>query len=137
MIAVLIILLLFIIFLNINQQKKLYIIGNNKKYTFNVDVVYKNEDIMKGLMGVKHISSLYGMYFKFATPQPASFWMKNTLISLDILFIDVNGKIIAIEHGIPMSEKPILSPGNVIGVLEIKGGDAANLGIMPGYYVTF
>lgn len=135
-IAILVILLLFILFLYFNRQEKLYIVGNGKKYSFNVDIVHSNEDVMKGLMGVKYVPPWYGMYFKFAFPQQASFWMKDTPSPLDILFIDADGKIISIEQGVPMSEKKILSPGNVIGVLEIRGGESSRLGIMPGFYIS-
>lgn len=134
---ILLILLLFILFLNFNRHKKLYIVGNGKKYLFNVDVARTNDDIMNGLMGVKYIPPHYGMYFQFAVPQQASFWMKNTPSSLDILFIDASGQIISIEQGVPFSEKKIQSPGLVVGALEIRGGEAANLGIVPGFHITF
>jgi uncharacterized membrane protein (UPF0127 family) len=147
MTTIAIILLLFILFLAIKglsesekfpkiPQKKLYIIGNGKKYSFNVDIPDTNA-FMKGLMGVQNIPDDYGMYFKFPFPQQASFWMKNTPSPLDILFIDARGQIMSIEQGTPMSEKKIWSPGPVIGVLEIRGGVSTKLGIKPGYYVQF
>lgn len=131
-VAVLVILLLFILFFYSKQDlKKIYIISNDKKYEFNTKIVTSSDDIMKGLMGVKWIPKNYGMYFQFAVPQQASFWMKDTLIPLDILFIN-NRRIVSIETGVPMSEKKILSPGMVTGALEIRGGLAAELGILQG-----
>ena len=73
------------------------------------------------------------MLFDFKTTQPVAFWMKNTLIPLDMLFITADGHVLSIAHdAIPMNENPIPSGGPVLGVLEIAGGRAAQLGIQPG-----
>jgi hypothetical protein len=73
------------------------------------------------------------MLFVFDPPRPASFWMRNTLISLDMLFIDADGRIVNIaERTTPQSDAPHRSAGPVRAVLEINGGLSAMLGIAPG-----
>ncbi len=74
-----------------------------------------------------------GMIFPFDPPRPASFWMKNTLIPLDMIFVRTDGTIANIEaNAVPLSLDPVLSEGTVKAVLEIAGGRAAELAIKPG-----
>ena len=73
------------------------------------------------------------MLFDFKHAMPVAFWMKNTLIPLDMLFITSDGRILSIAHdAVPMSETPLTSGGPVLGVLEIPGGRAAAIGAAPG-----
>jgi uncharacterized membrane protein (UPF0127 family) len=86
-----------------------------------------------GLMNRRHLAADRGMLFDFKTPQPVAFWMKNTLIPLDMLFIAPDGRIVSIaRNATPMSETPIPSQGVILGVLEIRGGRAAEIGAQPG-----
>ncbi len=74
-----------------------------------------------------------GMIFPFEPPRPASFWMKNTLIPLDMIFIRADGSIANVEaNTVPLSLEPVNSVGQVQAVLEIAGGRAAELGIEAG-----
>ncbi|MEE8394039.1 MAG: DUF192 domain-containing protein, partial [Rhodospirillales bacterium] len=74
-----------------------------------------------------------GMLFDFKKTQPVAMWMKNTLISLDMLFIAADGRIVGIaRHTVPMSLKTIFSPAPVRGVLEIGAGISEKLGIGTG-----
>ena len=87
----------------------------------------------QGLMYVKRLPSGHGMLFVFDLPQAAGFWMKNTLIPLDLLFIAADGRIIRIAaNAAPMSLGTIESMGVVKGVLELAGGSCARLGISVG-----
>ncbi len=73
------------------------------------------------------------MLFIFDPPREASFWMRNTLISLDMLFIDADGRIVNIaERTTPQTDDPHSSAAPVRAVLEINGGLSAMLGITPG-----
>lgn len=73
------------------------------------------------------------MIFPFETERVASFWMKNTLIPLDMIFIRSDGTIVNIEaNTVPLSLQPVYSSGPVSAVLELAGGRAAELGIKPG-----
>ena len=74
-----------------------------------------------------------GMLFPMEPPREASFWMKNTVISLDIIFIGTDGRILNIaENAVPYSEEPRRAAGLAAAVLELNGGRAAELGIVPG-----
>jgi uncharacterized membrane protein (UPF0127 family) len=87
----------------------------------------------QGLMFVKWLPADQGMLFPFDQPRIATFWMKNTLIALDLLFIDAQGRIVYIrERATPMSEAIISAPTPVKAVLELAGGECARLGIRTG-----
>ena len=86
-----------------------------------------------GLMFVSVLPEDEGMLFDFGEPSPRAFWMKNTLIPLDIIFISPGGQILRIEaNTVPMSLDPVGSGDAVEAVLELAGGRAAELGIAAG-----
>jgi uncharacterized membrane protein (UPF0127 family) len=100
---------------------------------FTVEVADTDETRERGLMFRKSLAPDRGMLFDFHTPQPVAFWMKNTLIPLDMVFIAPDGRVIGIaRNAAPLSETPIESGGVVLGVLEIAGDRAAALDIEPG-----
>lgn len=100
---------------------------------FEVEVAATPAQRTIGLMFRTQMADARGMLFTFPYPQPASFWMRNTYISLDLLFIAPDGRILNIAaEATPLSLKSIPSDGKVIAVLEIKGGLARKLGIKPG-----
>ena len=79
-----------------------------------------------------------GMLFPFDPPRPASFWMRNTLIPLDMLFIRPDGAIARIAaNAVPLSETPIAVAEPLTAVLELRGGRAAELGISEGDRVSW
>jgi uncharacterized membrane protein (UPF0127 family) len=81
----------------------------------------------------KELPRGHGMLFDFFRDQPVSFWMHNTYISLDLIFIRGDGRIARIaENAEPMSDNLIPSGAPVRAVLEVSGGTARELGIMPG-----
>jgi uncharacterized membrane protein (UPF0127 family) len=87
----------------------------------------------QGLMFVKSLAANRGMVFVWATPRVESFWMKNTFIPLDLLFVGPDGRVIRIvENAVPQSLSTISSMGLVIGVIELAGGSGARLAIHPG-----
>ena len=92
-------------------------------------------------MGLMHRQSLApdrGMIFPYDPPRPASFWMKNTLIPLDLIFVRSDGTIGSIAaNAVPLSLDPIPSGEPVAAVLEIAGGRSAELGIGPGDKVSW
>ena len=86
-----------------------------------------------GLMYRDKLAPDRGMIFPFDPPRDASFWMRNTLIPLDMIFVRADGSIANIAaNTVPYSEVPMTSEGPVAAVLEIAGGRAAELGIKPG-----
>jgi uncharacterized membrane protein (UPF0127 family) len=91
------------------------------------------EEQRMGLMNRQQLAPDRGMIFPFEEERIASFWMKNTLIPLDMIFIRADGSITNIEaNTVPMSEEPVYSYEAVTVVLEIPGGRSAELGIQPG-----
>jgi len=77
-----------------------------------------------------------GMLFVFPAPKQQSFWMQNTLIPLDIIYMAADGKVLNIMHGKPKDETSLPSSGPAQYVLELKDGMAAKLGISPGKKIT-
>ena len=94
-------------------------------------------DRQQGLMYRKTIGSYDGMAFFFRGTAPEKFWMKNTLIPLDILFVDEAGSIVYIVTGKPLSEEPVGPDGPVATVIELQGGRAARDGIAVGDRVKY
>jgi uncharacterized membrane protein (UPF0127 family) len=103
---------------------------------FDVEVAADWRSQEYGLMNRKHLAQNAGMIFDFRSPTMTSFWMKNTLIPLDMIFIREDGTISSIApDAVPMSLKSIKSVEPVRAVLEINGGESARLGIAPGQVV--
>jgi hypothetical protein len=103
------------------------------EHAFMVEVVREERDRNRGLMFRQSLPEDGGMLFDYDPPQQIAFWMKNTYIPLDIVFIDAGGCILTIaENTTPLSLERIPSGGLARAVLEIKGGLSAKLGIKPG-----
>ena len=102
-------------------------------HRFTVEVARTPEQQAQGLMHRQSLAPDRGMLFPYDPPQTASFWMKNTLIPLDLIFIRENGTIALVAADtVPLSLEPIPSLEPVAAVLEIAGGRAAELGIQAG-----
>mgnify|MGYP002725586656 CR=1 FL=1 len=87
----------------------------------------------QGLMGRRHMDEDAGMLFDFGSPRRLSMWMKNTYISLDMLFIDQSGLIIGIaSNTTPLSLRIISHPRPALAVLELKAGTVKRLKITVG-----
>lgn len=102
-------------------------------YVFNVEVADDYVERQRGLMFVEQMAPDAGMLFVFDAPQRTSFWMRNTLIPLDMLFADSQGRVTRLHaDAIPMDETPIFGGDNVRYVLEINGGMSEKLGLQVG-----
>lgn len=120
------------------EQMPLTIQSDGRTHNFIVEVARTPEEQQQGLMNRRSLEPTRGMIFPYDPPQMASFWMKNTLIPLDIIFIRADGTIARIaEQTEPMSLQPVPSLEPVAAVLEIAGGRAAELGIEPGDTVNW
>ena len=101
--------------------------------TFAIEIADDPDEQSRGLMFRPALPADAGMLFIFEPPRPANFWMRNTMIALDMIFIDDTGRIESIaERADPYSERVSSSQGDVRAVLEINGGLARALGIGPG-----
>ena len=103
------------------------------RYRFDVELARTPAQQAQGLMFRETMAPDAGMLFIYERPQPAAFWMKNTLIPLDMLFIGPDGRIVNIhERAVPQSLDAIPAAAPVKAVLELNGGTSARLGIRPG-----
>jgi uncharacterized membrane protein (UPF0127 family) len=115
------------------EQVELTIASGGKVHRFVVEVARTGDEQQTGLMNRETLAPDRGMIFPFETARFASFWMKNTLIPLDMIFVRADGSIANIEaNTVPLSLDPVVSDGPVAAVLEIAGGRSAELGIKPG-----
>lgn len=100
---------------------------------FSVEVADTEAERAQGLMQREKLAAASGMLFVYDAPQRAVFWMKDTLIALDMIFIGPTGRVSAVHaNAVPLDETPIDGGPGVTMVLEIRGGLAARLGIAPG-----
>jgi hypothetical protein len=116
----------------------LTITGHGRSHVFTVEMARTASQQELGLMNRHALAPDAGMLFPFDPPRPASFWMRNTLIPLDMLFIRPDGTIARIAaNTVPMSETPVAVAEPMTAVLEIGGGRAAQLGIQEGDRVSW
>lgn len=107
--------------------------AGGQEHRFTVEVARTPEEQQQGLMNRPSLAPDRGMIFPHDPPRMASFWMKNTLIPLDIIFIRPDGTIVNIaENTVPLSLEPVPSLEPVAAVLELAGGRTAELGIRAG-----
>lgn len=105
---------------------------------FRVELADTAEAQQRGLMFRTQLGDNEGMIFPSDVPQQRSFWMKNTPLSLDIIFIGADGRILNIAaNTVPYSLESVTSKGNASAVLELRAGRAAELGIVAGDRVTY
>jgi len=118
-------------------QSKLQIATPDARvHTFSVWIAADSPHREQGLMFIKSLPDDAGMLFVYPTSQPIAMWMKNTYISLDMLFIRADGRVARVESNTkPHSLKNIESGENVLAVLELKAGTAAKLNIRAGAVV--
>lgn len=120
------------------EQIPLTIHSQGRTHRFTVEVARTPQQQSQGMMHRQSVAPDRGMLFPYEPPQDASFWMKNTLIPLDLVFIRPDGTIGRIaDNAVPLSLEPIPSLEPVAAVLEIAGGRAAELGIAPGDRVSW
>ena len=111
--------------------------GAGRQHVFAAEVVDTPRTRSLGMMFRTEIGPDEAMLFIYERPQEAAFWMRNTLIPLDIIFITAEGRIWRIhENAIPHDETPLPSNGRILSVLEIAGGRARALGLRRGDVVT-
>jgi uncharacterized membrane protein (UPF0127 family) len=101
--------------------------------SFMVEVADSDREREYGLMCRRSLAADRGMLFVFPKPGPQMFWMRNTLIPLDIIYIGENGRVVSISRNVqPLDESGAPSAGPAKFVLELAAGRAAQIGLLPG-----
>ena len=114
-------------------KAELTIASASGSHKFTVEVATTPGQMEQGLMFRRSLAADAGMIFDYGVPSLAAMWMKNTLIPLDMLFVDAKGRIVNIrERAVPGSLDTIPAAGPVRATIELNGGTAARLGIKPG-----
>ncbi len=107
-------------------------------HSFNIEVMVTEEERELGLMFRRSLPENSGMLFLYDPPQPATMWMKNTLIPLDMVFISADARVHRIEQNAePFSTTLIPSDGDIVGVLELNAGEAGKIGLRRGDKVIY
>ena len=115
------------------NRSKLRVVTKSGKHEFIVEIAVTDRQHSLGLMFRQSLAKNAGMLFDYKVPTSITMWMKNTFIPLDMIFINNDGKVInVVQRAIPFSENVISSLGKARGVLEVNGGTASRLGIIPG-----
>jgi uncharacterized protein len=112
---------------------ELTIISASGPHRFKVELAETPQQMTQGLMFRTSLAPDAGMLFDYRQPTAATMWMRNTLIPLDMLFVDARGRIVNIhERAVPQSDDVIAAAEPVRAVIELNGGTAERLGIEPG-----
>lgn len=115
------------------KLERLDIVSGERRHSFTVEVARTDQDRGRGLMFRQHMPQDQGMLFDFERDQMVTMWMKNTYLSLDMVFIFADGRIHRIESRTePESERTISSGVPVRAVLELNANVASRLGLRPG-----
>ena len=100
---------------------------------FSVEIADDPAELSQGLMHREKLATSAGMLFLYEKPGSLTFWMRNTLIELDMVFIDPQGVVAHVHHRAqPLDETPIAGGDGLQAVLEINGGLAERMGIVSG-----
>jgi uncharacterized membrane protein (UPF0127 family) len=103
------------------------------RHAFQVEIANDDASRERGLMDRRYMAADHGMLFEFDLDAPTAFWMKNTYIPLDMIFIARSGIVTRIvANAEPLSERAIPSGGPCAAVLELNGGAAASIGLKVG-----
>ncbi len=109
------------------------VVSASGSHTFTVEIADDDQERQRGLMYRRDLAPDAGMLFLFEREAPRSFWMHNTYVSLDIIYINAEGHIVSIaQHTTPLSDRSIPSLGSAIAVLEVLAGTSERLAFAPG-----
>lgn len=112
--------------------------NDGKRHVYTVEVARTSDEQAQGLMYRRAMPKDAGMIFPFPAPRPATFWMRNTYIPLDMVFLLADGRIESILADVPpLNEAQRSSLGPVAAVLELNAGEAARIGATPGDLVEY
>ena len=115
------------------ELDSLEIVTSSGRHVFQVEIANNDASRERGLMDRRYMAPDHGMLFEFERDEQVAFWMKNTYIPLDMIFIAPSGVVTHIAaNAEPLSERVVPSGGPCIAVLELNGGMAASIGLKVG-----
>ena len=115
------------------EPDSLEIVTSTGRHGFQIEIANNDATRERGLMDRRYMAANHGMLFEFDREAPVAFWMKNTYIPLDMIFIAPSGVVTHIvANAEPLSERVIPSAGPCVAVLELNGGAAASIGLKVG-----
>lgn len=107
--------------------------GSDTVATYRIELAESEREVQQGMMWRKHMDPDMGMLFLMPEERMQSFWMKNTYVGLDIIYISAAGQVVSIQaNAQPFNETPLPSEGPAQLVLELPAGTCAQVGITPG-----
>ena len=106
-------------------------------HRYSVELARLPEEQQAGMMFRTRMARNEGMLFPFAEARPLAFWMENTVLPLDIVFIGTDSRVVNVAQGKPYSREMIPSAGPAAAVLELNLGEAARIGLKPGDVVEY
>jgi uncharacterized membrane protein (UPF0127 family) len=122
----------------VKEGEVIFLHGDKRIRKIDVEIAENDTERQKGLMFRPFLSDSVGMLFVFDEPSPQSFWMRNTMISLDIIYVGADKKIVSIQKKAkPYSEESLPSFGNAQYVVEVNGGYCDKYGIQVGDTIVF
>lgn len=123
------------------KEGELEFVGKNNKELIrkiDIEIAENDDERMQGLMYRRSMDDLKGMLFVFQREEPQSFWMKNTVIPLDIIYVNSKMEIVKIfKNTVPFSEKSLPSEKPATYVVEVTGGYTDKYGIKEGDLISF
>jgi uncharacterized protein len=115
------------------EPDSLEIVTSTGRHAFQIEIANNDATRERGLMDRRYMAADHGMLFEFDREAPVAFWMKNTYIPLDMIFIAPSGAVTHIvANAEPLSERVSPSGGPCVAVLELNGGAAASIGLKVG-----
>ncbi|MFZ4688650.1 MAG: DUF192 domain-containing protein [Polymorphobacter sp.] len=114
------------------QQQAAVLVTAKGRFKYQLEVAASVDEQSCGMMFRKTMKRTTGMVFPFVPARPASFWMDNTALPLDLIFVAPNDRVLSIGNGKPFSRDLIDSGGVTAAVIELTAGEAARIGLKPG-----
>lgn len=111
---------------------RLVLVTDAGEFTFTVEIADDPVERARGLMFREEMARDHGMLFDYGNEGERSFWMKNTILPLDLIFARADGTVVSIKSGEPFSEETIPSDGPARFVFEVNAGVAEEIGLEPG-----
>jgi uncharacterized membrane protein (UPF0127 family) len=114
------------------EHRKAVFVTKSGRHAYDLEVAATADQQSCGMMFRRSMKPATGMIFPFSPPRPAAFWMENTYLPLDLIFIGPDSRVLTIASGKPLSRDLIDSGGVTASVIELRAGEAKRIGLKPG-----